>query len=91
MPRALTRAITHRETSEMRVSLARTALWLASVGETGDLRGHDFTADDAAPWVERTESAWGPFERVRCPGSVEGITPAWTIPPGPLGVDAPAW
>ena len=31
------------------------------------------------------------IRRVRCPGQIDGVAPRWTIPPGPLGVDAPAW
>jgi hypothetical protein len=34
---------------------------------------------------ETTPTAWGPVRRVRVPGSIEGVTPRWTVVAGPLG------
>jgi crotonobetainyl-CoA:carnitine CoA-transferase CaiB-like acyl-CoA transferase len=50
-------------------------------------------ASDAAPPAsfplsvfERTGSAWGPLDRVRCPGSlIAGAAPLWRYEAGPLG------
>ncbi|MCB9587090.1 MAG: CoA transferase [Polyangiaceae bacterium] len=40
---------------------------------------------------ERAETAWGPVRRVRCPGKLSGISPAWTRTAGNLGSDAPSF
>jgi hypothetical protein len=89
--RALAQRISHREVTSVRLSLARTARWLMDLGETGDCRGGDLTPQDAAPWMESSETPWGRIERVRCPGRIDGFAPAWHRPPGPLGTDAAAW
>ncbi len=89
--RALTRWIECGQTSDVRVSLARTARWLMDLGEIGAEGAPDFTAQDAAPWMERVESSWGPLERVSVPGRILGVASGWSLPPGPLGSDAPAW
>jgi hypothetical protein len=34
---------------------------------------------------ETTDTAWGPVRRVRIPGEIEGVTPRWSVPVGPLG------
>jgi crotonobetainyl-CoA:carnitine CoA-transferase CaiB-like acyl-CoA transferase len=89
--RALTRRLQRNEASVVRTSLARTAAFLADLGEAPIAGDRDFTAEDAAPWLETVESAWGPLARVRCPGQIEGTAPGWQRPPGPLGSDPPAW
>jgi hypothetical protein len=89
--RALTRSIKRGEIAAVRLSLASTARWLTALGETGDPRGLEFTPADAAPWMESSDTAWGRIERVRCPGRIEGLTPAWRRPAGPLGTDTPVW
>ena len=89
--RALTRAHTGAEISLVQLSLARTAELLMSLGDDGDPRAADLPGDAAAPWVERVPSAFGPIDRVRCPGSIEGLLPAWKTAPGPLCIAAPSW
>jgi crotonobetainyl-CoA:carnitine CoA-transferase CaiB-like acyl-CoA transferase len=76
--RALTRLISSGEVTSVRVSLARTAKYLIDLGETGSLTDFDFAPSTATPWMERAETPWGPVERVRCPGRLEGFTPTWT-------------
>ena len=89
--RALTRRAQRGEVSTVRVSLARTARLLMDAGETENAADRDFTQQDAEPWLEQVDSAWGPLARVRCPGTIEGFTPRWVHPPGPLGSDPPVW
>jgi hypothetical protein len=89
--RALTRRLQRGETSVVRVSLARTARFLTDLGEARIEGDRELTARDTEPFLETVESAWGPLARVRCPGLVEGTRPGWSRPPGPLGVDPPAW
>jgi hypothetical protein len=40
---------------------------------------------------EEMATSWGPLRAVRCPGVISGIDPAWSVPAGPLGRDAPRW
>jgi hypothetical protein len=61
------------------------------LGEASIAGDRDFTAEDAEPWLEKADSAWGPVERVRCPGRVSGTNPGWVRPAGPLGSDPPEW
>jgi len=75
--RALARQMASGEVTTARLSLARTARWLVDLGEIGDPGGNDFTPADAAPWLERAQTSWGPVARVRCPGRIEGFSPAW--------------
>jgi len=89
--RALTRLVQRGETSTVRTSLARTARFLVDSGEVSLEGDREIAAQEAEPFLETVESAWGPLARVRCPGLVEGISPGWSIPPGPLGTDAPKW
>jgi hypothetical protein len=75
--RALARRILSGEVTTARLSLARTARWLVDLGETGDPAGKDFTPADAAPWLAPVQTSWGPVERVRCPGRIDGFEPSW--------------
>lgn len=87
--RALTDGQARGGGAEVRLSLARTAELLWSFGTPGDPHGPKLTPADAAHYLERCDTPWGPLERVGCPGALEGFTPRWTLPPGPLGVDPP--
>jgi hypothetical protein len=88
--RALARRAATGDISEVRLSLARTARLLMELGED-DPRAPELTSGDVAPYLEEAETAWGKVRRVRCPGSVDGMRPHWSIPAGPLGSDAPVW
>ncbi len=85
--RALARRARDGSVTTMRLSLARTAELLVSLGDDGDPYEPDLTAVDATPYLEQVPSALGMVERVRCPGSIEGFETSLRIPPGPLGVD----
>jgi hypothetical protein len=61
------------------------------LGEARIAGDRDFTAEDAEPWLEEADSAWGRLARVRCPGRVDGTSPRWARPAGPLGSDAAEW
>ncbi|HEY6557728.1 MAG TPA: CoA transferase [Polyangiaceae bacterium] len=88
--RALARRAASGDISEVRLSLARTARLLMDLGED-DPRAPELSADDVAPCLEEAETAWGKVQRVRCPGSIDGMRPRWSIPAGPLGSDPPVW
>lgn len=87
--RALTRRHERGVATTVRMSLARIAHVLMSLGDTGDPRAPPLTTGD--PYRERVTSSFGDLLRVRCPGSLAGLAPRWTHPPGPLGVDEPIW
>jgi CoA-transferase family III len=89
--RALTRRIEQRQISAVRASLARTAQLLMDLGEVPIRGDRDFTSEDAEPWLERADSAWGPLARVSCPGRIAGTKPGWARAAGPLGTDPPEW
>ena len=89
--RALVRLLVDRRATTVRLSLARTAKLLVDLGDAGDLKGPAPPAGEIDRWCETAETAWGPIRRVRCPGRIGDQSPRWTIPPGPLGIDAPAW
>jgi hypothetical protein len=76
--------------SRWRLSLARTAALLASLGTTAS--GPDLApdrADDLDPGIEPTE--WGPARRVRAPVVVVGAPMRWDHPAGALGRAQAAW
>ncbi len=77
--------------TEARLSLARVAHLLASLGDRHDARGPSIGAADAAPYREAVDSDLGPLLRVRVPGSVAGYVTGWSRPAGALGVDAPSF
>src|SRR5262249_5190198 len=89
--RALTRQVRHGEISTVRTSLARTGRWLMDAGESPIPGDRDFTPQDADHWLETVGSFWGPLARVRCPGSITGLTTTSSHPPGPLGTALPTW
>jgi hypothetical protein len=89
--RALVRLLADGTASDVRLSLARTARQLMEFTDGGGLEAHELTMEDAERWCEQANSAFGRLRRVRCPGSIEGVAPAWTLPAGPLGIDPPVW
>lgn len=89
--RGLARRLERGEGSEVRLSLARTAQILWELGTGGAATAPGLGPDDASPYLETVGTAWGALRRVQCPGAIDGVAPGWTIPPGPLGVDAPRW
>jgi hypothetical protein len=85
------RALERGVVGERRLSLARTGLLLQSLGDQGDPRGPELSAEDVAPWLEDAETALGPVRRVGAAAGIEGIDPRWDRQAGPLGSDAAAW
>jgi crotonobetainyl-CoA:carnitine CoA-transferase CaiB-like acyl-CoA transferase len=76
----------------VRVSLARTAMWILSLPRTpegaapsgldpGVLAAHDVAFD----------SAWGPMTRLGPVLHMNETPPRWDLPPAPLGSDPPRW
>jgi hypothetical protein len=86
--RALTLRAQTGQTSLVRLSLARTARLLMELGDLGAITGEAAQLGAAEPFLEEADTSLGRVSRVRCPGRIDGVTPEWRIPAGPLGVDA---
>jgi hypothetical protein len=79
-----------RSGSTWRLSLARTAALLTSLGtlsSRADLAAE--TPEDVAPDIETTE--WGPAHRLRPPLEISGAPMRWDRPAGALGRSPPEW
>jgi crotonobetainyl-CoA:carnitine CoA-transferase CaiB-like acyl-CoA transferase len=76
----------------VRVSLARTAMWVRSLGVTATLP-EPVPLDDAelAAMRRRIDTAWGPLEHLQPAVSVDGLSVGWHTPPVPLGTHEPAF
>ena len=87
--RGLTRRAQTGQASVTRLSLARTAQLLMEQGDLGAITG--VAQQPSAAWLEEADTMLGRVQRLRCPGSLEGIEPQWTIPAGALGSDPPSF
>ncbi len=74
-----------------RLSLARVAHLLTTLGDQHVPRGRGIGPEDAAPYLEEAPSSLGPLRRVRVPGRIHGCEPHWSRPAGALGIDAPSF
>jgi hypothetical protein len=84
----------HRQRTEggthvRRLSLARTAGWIASTWTADATPGSGEPAE--RPWVRSHPSPDGPIEVVDPPGSVGGRALRWPGPPSRYLADRPAW
>ncbi|MFC3983561.1 CoA transferase [Streptosporangium jomthongense] len=87
---ALTRRSREGGSWRVEVSLARTALWLDSLGraEAENVTGK---GPRVADLLSEMDSPFGRLTYVRAPGSVDGARPYWTSPPPGQGEHPPAW
>ena len=90
--RALERRATEGGSWHVRVSLARTAMWLLSLPRAPEgaapsgldravLRAHEI----------EMETAWGPLRRLGPVLRMSETTPRWDLPPAPLGAHLASW
>ena len=90
--RALARRATEGGSWHVRVSLARTAMWIMSLPRTApDAKPGGFDVASIAPWIIEMDSAWGPLTRLGPIARMSETPPRWDRPPAPLGSDPPAW
>jgi crotonobetainyl-CoA:carnitine CoA-transferase CaiB-like acyl-CoA transferase len=77
---------------QVRVSLARTGLWLRSLGRIQNgFATPDLQREDIGDLLEETPSEFGRLSTVRHAAQLS-LTPArWQRPPVALGRDAAAW
>ncbi len=73
----------------VRVSLARTALWLRQLGRLAD--GFSVGKLDRSPYLETTDSGFGRLAAVRHSAQLSRTPPAWARPSVPPGTDPPQW
>lgn len=75
----------------VRVSLARTAMWVRSLGITPAVRPKPMTDREVGACSAEMDSAWGPLGYLRPAVSAERLHIGWDRPPSPLGTDRPAF
>jgi hypothetical protein len=90
--RALARRTIEGGSWHVRVSLARTSMWIMSLPRTDpDARPGGFDAASIAPWIIEMDTAWGPLTRLGPIARMSETPPQWALPPAPLGSDPPSW
>ncbi|HEY1393273.1 MAG TPA: CoA transferase [Methylibium sp.] len=88
----LLRRATQGGSWHVRVALARTGLWLRSLGRLPQgLAAHDPGFEGSQDWLETSDSGFGRMTAVRHAGILSATPPAWTAPAMPLGSHAPRW
>jgi crotonobetainyl-CoA:carnitine CoA-transferase CaiB-like acyl-CoA transferase len=89
---ALARRTTEGGSWHVRVSLARTSMWIMSLPRTAsDDKPGGFDMASIAPWIIEMDTAWGPLTRLGPIARMSETPPRWDLPPAPLGSDPPAW
>lgn len=95
MATACLRALSHRALTgygaNIKLSLARTAALLMSLNEPQPTPPTPLTDPLIAKYCTQSSSAFGRLRHIACPGQLQGTTPHWDLPAGPLGVDEPSW
>jgi hypothetical protein len=90
---AAIRGLTEREryghATEYRLSLARTARLLESLGGDADVTAKPPDVNPAH--LERVSTAWGPVDRARLPGRIGDRVPRLVGDAGPLGSHDASW
>jgi len=72
----------------VRVSLARTGMWLRGLGRRDDAAATPAGADELAGWQGRmAASHWGALRYLRPAVEIGGVATGWVRPPAPPGSD----
>jgi len=89
---ALARRTVEGGSWHVRVSLARTAMWIMSLPRTApDAKPGGFDAASIAAWIIEMNTAWGPLTRLGPIARMSETPPRWELPPAPLGSDPAEW
>jgi crotonobetainyl-CoA:carnitine CoA-transferase CaiB-like acyl-CoA transferase len=89
---ALSRRATDGGSYWVRVSLARTAMWVRSLGLRTQLPSVvPLDEGELSRLRVQVETAWGPLSHVKAPVVIENRDIGWTRPPCPLGTHPPRW
>jgi len=71
----------------VRVSLARTAMWVRSLGRRTGVRPKPMSPPEIAACSAEMDSAWGPLGYLRPAVGARSLDIRWARPPSPLGAD----
>lgn len=76
----------------VRVSLARTGMWVRDLGRADELPEATALSDDELLAMRtRVDTAWGPLHHLRPAVALSGVAVDWRMPPVPLGSHSPAF
>jgi len=89
---ALARRNTEGGSWHVRVSLARTAMWILSLPRTpADAVPSGVDPAALAPWFIEMNTAWGRISRLGPIARMSATPPRWDLPPAPLGTHPSHW
>jgi crotonobetainyl-CoA:carnitine CoA-transferase CaiB-like acyl-CoA transferase len=90
--RALARRAREGGSWHVRVSLARTAMWILSLPRVArDAAPAGIDPAALAPWWVEIDTAWGRLGRLGPIARMSETPPRWVLPPVPLGTHPPSW
>jgi crotonobetainyl-CoA:carnitine CoA-transferase CaiB-like acyl-CoA transferase len=89
--RALARRAAEGGSWHVRVSLARTAMWIMSLPRVDGDAAQGIDAAALAPWMIEMDSRWGRLVRLGPVARMSATPPRWATAPAPLGSDPPRW
>lgn len=89
--RTVTEQASRGGTGYVRLSLARTAAWLMSLGAAESGGRSEEALEGPAPWLTESEGPLGRLRYALPPVSFTGGPANWSRPPGRWGTDRPRW
>ncbi|MCB1686771.1 MAG: CoA transferase, partial [Pseudomonadales bacterium] len=69
----------------VRVSLARTAMWIRDLGGIRNPGTRPLSEKEIGKYSATMETAWGPVRYLRPAVTIAGTDVGWHLPPAPLG------
>lgn len=75
----------------VRVSLARTGMWIRTLGMRRSAEAKPLSPEEVAPLRERMDTPWGPALYLRPAVRLAGTRVGWDLPPVPLGTHPPSF
>jgi crotonobetainyl-CoA:carnitine CoA-transferase CaiB-like acyl-CoA transferase len=91
---ALVRRAREGGSYHVKVSLARTSMWVQELGLDSDFdpdRPRRHFAEELTPVLETRQSAYGPLEQLPPVAQFSRTRAGWTLPPAPNGAHAADW
>lgn len=82
---ALKRRAEHGGSYWVRVSLARTAVWIRDLGLRRSVASRAISGDEIARLSTAIDTEWGPLSHLRHPATLSYVDVGWTQPPVSLG------
>ncbi|MDZ7668235.1 MAG: CoA transferase [Gammaproteobacteria bacterium] len=75
----------------VRVSLARTAMWIRQLGRRRTLRARPLADSEITAWQDVMDTPWGPAHYLRPAVNLSAMPAGWDTPPVPVGTHAPSF